>query len=350
MSAVLPHISATRLAQIRTELGEATQLEDPAGMVDRLVEIAGRHTRSEMTVWGYRQPDRSHHIRWLPEKLELRRHDDAYEQLVHEHPVRNRYLDSGSHGPHRLSDAISLGRFKDSGLYRDYFRHFGVTRLAAVYVPLGRGTHLSLGVSRGGRDFNEEDMETLALLRPHIAEAFLRWQRIETTERLFAVAEDALVRIGRGLIVIAASGVVEHATPSASRWLAGACGVEAVHGRQASAALMGIAQRATRGTLLMHGASGSVTVRRMPRVGETVLLVEGPRPSRDLEEYRRLGLTLREAEILGWIGEGRTNVELAAILGIAPATVKKHLENIYRKLGVENRMSAVQLATALLGL
>jgi DNA-binding CsgD family transcriptional regulator len=100
----------------------------------------------------------------------------------------------------------------------------------------------------------------------------------------------------------------------------------------------------------MHGASGSVTVRRMPRVGETVLLVEGPRPSRDLEEYRRLGLTLREAEILGWIGEGRTNVELAAILGIAPATVKKHLENIYRKLGVENRMSAVQLATALLGL
>lgn len=318
-------------------------------MVDRLVEIAGRHTRSEMTVWGYRQPDGSHRIRWLPEKLDLRRHDDAYEHLVREHPVRNRYLDTGSPGPHRLSDAIPLGRFKNSGLYRDYFRHYGVTRLAAVYVPLGRGTHLSLGVSRGGRDFNDADMEALALLRPHIAEAFLRWQRIEATERLFATAEDALVHLGRGLIVIEASGIVEHATPSASRWLAGACGVDVVEGRKASDGLVGLAQRAAQGALLLQGPNGSVVVRRLSRPGQIVLLVEGPRPARALDDFRRLGLTRREAEILGWIGEGRTNVELAAILGVAPSTVKKHLENIYRKLGVENRMSAVQLATALLG-
>jgi len=346
---VWTHASAPRFAPLRAELVEALRVDDPAGMVDRLVEIAGRHTRSEMTVWGYRQPDGSHWIRWLPEKLDLREHDEAYEHLVHEHPVRNLYLDTGAPGPHRISDAVSLGRFKNSGLYRDYFRHYGVTRLAAVYVPLGRGTHLSLGVSRGGRDFNDREMETLALLRPHIAEAFLRWQRIETTERLFSAAEDALVHLGRGLVVIASDGTVEHATPSAARWLSGACGLTADTGKVASSGLLSLARRAAEGAIVLRGPSGSTTVRRLPRAGQVVLLIEGPRHAKALPDLRKLGLTPREAEILAWVGEGRTNIELAAILGVAQSTVKKHLENIYRKLGVENRMSAVQLTSALLG-
>jgi len=53
-----------------------------------------------------------------------------------------------------------------------------------------------------------------------------------------------------------------------------------------------------------------------------------------------LGLSPREAEILFWTAQGKTNAELGVILNISPATAKKHLENIYQKLGVENRQSA----------
>lgn len=345
----MTQLSAARLAHLREDLAAAVRTEQPSGLVDRLVRLASEHTRSEMTVWGYRQPDGTHRIRWWPESLDLARHDAAYESLVHEHPVRNRYLDTGSPGPHRLSDAISLSRFKSSGLYREYFRHFEITRLAAVYVPLGRGTHVSLGVSRGGRDFTGEEMETLAFLRPHIAEAFLRWQRVETTERLFATAEDALVHLGRGLVVVAADGRIEHVTPSAARWLNGAGGPRVREAAEAPAALLDLAERARHTPVILGGPSGRVTVRRLARAEHLVLLIEGPRPARTPANYQQLGLTRREAEILGWIGEGRTNVELAAVLGVAPSTVKKHLENIYRKLGVENRMSAVQLAAALAG-
>lgn len=57
-----------------------------------------------------------------------------------------------------------------------------------------------------------------------------------------------------------------------------------------------------------------------------------------------LGLTAREAEILSWVVQGKTNPEIGVILGIQLTTVKKHLESILAKLGVENRTSAVTLA------
>lgn len=52
-------------------------------------------------------------------------------------------------------------------------------------------------------------------------------------------------------------------------------------------------------------------------------------------------LTTREREILMWVARGKTNPEIAAILWIAPSTVRKHLENIYPKLDVRTRAGAV---------
>jgi DNA-binding CsgD family transcriptional regulator len=52
-------------------------------------------------------------------------------------------------------------------------------------------------------------------------------------------------------------------------------------------------------------------------------------------------LTSREGEILHWVGLGKTNTEIAWIMTISPRTVQKHLEHIFDKLGVENRLSAL---------
>jgi DNA-binding NarL/FixJ family response regulator len=54
----------------------------------------------------------------------------------------------------------------------------------------------------------------------------------------------------------------------------------------------------------------------------------------------KLGLSPREAEILLWVAQGKSNFETGIILTISAATVKKHLEHIYEKLGVESRASA----------
>jgi DNA-binding response OmpR family regulator/DNA-binding CsgD family transcriptional regulator len=58
----------------------------------------------------------------------------------------------------------------------------------------------------------------------------------------------------------------------------------------------------------------------------------------------RLALTQREAEVLFWIARGKSNRDIAEILDLSPRTVNKHLEQVYAKLGVENRASAAALA------
>ncbi len=56
------------------------------------------------------------------------------------------------------------------------------------------------------------------------------------------------------------------------------------------------------------------------------------------------GLTLRESEVLYWVVKGKTNRDIGDILGSSPATVKKHLERVYEKLGVETRTAAAGMA------
>jgi DNA-binding CsgD family transcriptional regulator len=62
------------------------------------------------------------------------------------------------------------------------------------------------------------------------------------------------------------------------------------------------------------------------------------------EFSRDLGLTSREGEVLSWLSKGKTNRDIAQILGLSPRTVDKHLEQIYSKLGVENRTAAAAIA------
>jgi DNA-binding response OmpR family regulator/DNA-binding CsgD family transcriptional regulator len=55
-------------------------------------------------------------------------------------------------------------------------------------------------------------------------------------------------------------------------------------------------------------------------------------------------LTAREAEVLYWVVKGKINRDIADIVGASPATVKKHLERIFSKLGVETRTAAAGMA------
>jgi len=76
--------------------------------------------------------------------------------------------------------------------------------------------------------------------------------------------------------------------------------------------------------------------------GEFKVNFKSPKP------LESLGLSQREAEILFWTAQGKTNAELGVILDISPATAKKHLENIYQKLAVEGRHAATLMALEVL--
>jgi DNA-binding NarL/FixJ family response regulator len=62
----------------------------------------------------------------------------------------------------------------------------------------------------------------------------------------------------------------------------------------------------------------------------------------------KLGLTEREAEVLLWVAQGKSNGDIAIILGMAEPTVKRHLSNLFPKLGVEGRNAATVRALEVL--
>ena len=72
-----------------------------------------------------------------------------------------------------------------------------------------------------------------------------------------------------------------------------------------------------------------------------------PRPGADPSPDP--ALTPRESEVLRWLGSGKTDRDIAEILGISPRTVHKHLQRIYEKLGVETRTAAVVRAMRMPG-
>lgn len=99
--------------------------------------------------------------------------------------------------------------------------------------------------------------------------------------------------------------------------------------------------------LAISGDDGELTIHlsKNAQSAELTLLLEEkslalPNPLQ-LEAYR---LTPRETDVLAWVSKGKTNRDIAEILGMSPRTVNKHLEHIYVKLGVETRAAAAALA------
>jgi DNA-binding NarL/FixJ family response regulator len=99
------------------------------------------------------------------------------------------------------------------------------------------------------------------------------------------------------------------------------------------------------------GTAGTLLLHRFMEKGNDALTVlymieehAPPGPA----ELTKLGLTPRQAEVLYWIAQGKTNAEIAIILGTSPRTVEKHVEQLLERLQVENRVAAAAQANELL--
>lgn len=81
-----------------------------------------------------------------------------------------------------------------------------------------------------------------------------------------------------------------------------------------------------------------------------LILEEHQSQSFSIETLELLGLTKREAEVLFWVSKDKKNIQIANELNCSKGTIRKHLENIYKKLSVQTRMGAVMTALERLGL
>jgi DNA-binding NarL/FixJ family response regulator len=87
----------------------------------------------------------------------------------------------------------------------------------------------------------------------------------------------------------------------------------------------------------------TVRLRRNRDIAQSA--VDAARPDfSSAKPLESLGLTPKEAEVLLWVAQGKSNADAACILGTSESTVRKHLEHIYPKLGIESRGAASLIA------
>lgn len=197
--------------------------------------------------------------------------------------------------------------------------------------------HVVRGLACGGVDYLPKPInldELRARIRVHLANA-----------RTALSARVALDAAGRHLLAVGLDGHVRWATPQAAKLL------ETADGDPFSAAIGAwLASRRDPGDGPGPTAN-DVQFTYLGAIGpnEFLFRLALRTPGDDPERLRAaFGLTPREAEVLLWISGGKANRDIGDILGLSPRTVNKHLEQIYIKLGVENRASAaVKAAHAL---
>ncbi len=226
-------------------------------------------------------------------------------------------------------------------------RDAGLDHVPIIFMTgLAETEHIVRGLEAGGVDYVTKPIvvqEMLARIRVHLANA-----------RLTQSARAALDVSGRYLLAVSGQGSILWATPQAQKLLSDTLAADSDDDFVLPDPIpqwLEQAQKSKAGSKAAAMASlpgnEQLRLQYMGKLGANEFLLRlakdtsGDMPA---EFSSELGLTTREGEVLSWLSKGKTNRDIAQILGLSPRTVDKHLEQIYSKLGVENRTAAAAIA------
>ena len=226
-----------------------------------------------------------------------------------------------------------------------------VAQVPVIFMTgLTETEHVVKALESGGVDYLTKPInidELRARIRVHLSNA-----------RSAQSARVALDAAGRHLLAIRGDGQVHWTTPQANRLIETATGHADGIGDVAKAAAAWLSVRRAgspaqgESSFAFQGATGlPLTLSLLGTIGADEYLfrlTSANRQSEDEMLRERFGLTHRESEVLLWIAKGKANRDIGEILGLSSRTVNKHLEQIYSKLGVENRASAAVKAANVL--
>jgi DNA-binding NarL/FixJ family response regulator len=227
-------------------------------------------------------------------------------------------------------------------------RDAGLDGVPIIFMTgLAETEHIVRGLEAGGVDYVTKPIvveEMLARIRVHLANA-----------RMTQSARAALDVSGRYLLAVNSAGKLLWATPQAQRLLSDtlADADEDFVLPDPMPQWLDQTQKSKPGSKSAAMASfpdnEQLRLQYMGKLGANEFLLRLAKDtSGDIpaEFYSELGLTTREGEVLSWLSKGKTNRDIAQILGLSPRTVDKHLEQIYAKLGVDNRTAAATIAVS----
>ncbi len=206
--------------------------------------------------------------------------------------------------------------------------------------------HVVKGFEVGGVDY---------VTKPLLAEEVLARIKVHSQNaRLTMSAQSALDHAGQYIICINSSGGMQWATPHVHHLVSVANSSEAELWRNLGSQLaewLSVANSNREPLLLTcFGAPMQAQYGGEHQSGQFLIRLVAVAETQQPEKLReKLNITKRESEVLFWVSFGKTNWEIAQILDMSPRTVNKHLEQLFKKIGVDNRTAAAAVCIRILG-
>jgi DNA-binding CsgD family transcriptional regulator len=272
-----------------------------------------------------------------------------FKDYLSEHPSVEEIYQKRLKSAVKVSDFVSLTQWRQTQIYNEFFRlrkqDYQLTFISAEQLP-----KLAVGLNRATRDFSEEERCLLNLLRPHLVQAYRE-------SRLFSYLDEAAGISSDGFIVVDRAWRIRYVNARGLKQLKDYFGEQpggALPARVSSWLQEKVRPRSTGQLpvpdLTVGSDHRSLTVQTVASSDGTeyrLLLRETVRQL-DARPLQSLGLTTREAEVLLWLSQGKSNSEIAIILTTKVRTIAKHLERVFAKLMVENRTAAAHTALEVL--
>jgi DNA-binding CsgD family transcriptional regulator len=272
-----------------------------------------------------------------------------FKDTLSEHPSIEAIYQKRLKSAVKVSDFVSLTQWRQNRLYNEFVQlrkqDYQLTFISAEQLP-----KLAVGLNRATRDFSEEERFLLNLLRPHLVQAYRE-------SRLFSYLNEAAGISSDGFIVVDRAWRIRYVNARGLKQLKDYFGEQP--GSALPARVSNWLQQKVRPRsagelpvpdLTVGSDHRSLTVQTVASGDGTEyrLLLRETVQQLDARPLQSLGLTTREAEVLLWLSQGKSNSEIAIILTTKVRTIAKHLERVFAKLMVENRTAAAHTALEVL--
>lgn len=345
----MEHLTTRDLRALSDFLAGNYQLQSFPGFVQHLLSALPNLVPVELIGYHEMHPQEAKSENWWsPDGIASASLDRAWERHMDEHPVLTHYVRTRDGKARKISDFYSTPQFHDYGLYREFYRPMGVEDVLCYALPFKPPRVIGIALHRERRNFKPRDSSVLNLLRPHLAQGWLNarlYERLQKDKEAYCSVAD---HAGVGAVGLGPGGRIQTITPAAERWLdlyfgprrdAGALPPELREWLRQQSLRTDLAARTP---MVMENMHGRLVIRTTSHDNRTVLLLAEKRHI-DRSRLAALGLTESEFNVIYWVARGKTNAEIATILGISWRTAQKHLENIFRKLKVETRTAAIAM-------
>lgn len=280
----------------------------------------------------------------------------VWERYAHEHPILTHFERTKNGEAVKFADFVSQRQFRRTSLYNEFFRSLRISHQMTFCLQEPTGLLVCIALNRATTDFSERDRTLLNQLRPHLIQAYHNAEAVTRLSVELTQARGALEKLGQGVVFLSSDGKVRTMTEQAREWLEEYFQTEAMSRERLPETLdrwvrhqQGLVHaRDTapppRQPLVVARAGKHLLVRLISEPDQNLLVLEERYTAFNPTVLECLGLSRREAEVLCWIMQGKTNSVIGTILGITERTVEKHIERIFHKLCVETRTAAATLA------